>query len=231
MATLRGRPAKAKREPWAKMLYIRRAFDLSLTQEELADLVPGFDQRSISDIELSKRNPLELKASQLAAYVRALQWTMPEFEAATGLTLGALLDSNVHETSENSVLVGLYDAAHHGAIVRASMPKALLDIVAPGVEPTNLVRVPLVDALLCETVVREAYPAGSTFFFDRERTQESGTALCRYSGADGMARLFVALFHADKTGFGVSNHQGGMWLESPATVVIGFLTTSLRIER
>lgn len=31
------------------MLYIRRALDLNLTQEELADLVPGFDQRSISD--------------------------------------------------------------------------------------------------------------------------------------------------------------------------------------
>lgn len=230
MPTLRGRPSKKDRSPWSKTLLFRRAVDLDLTQEQLADLVPGFDQRSVSDIELAKRNPLDLKASQLAAYVRALQWTMHEFEAATGLTLGELSDSSMYEVDDDSALVGLYDASHHGAIVWASTPKVLLELVAPGVEPNNLVRVPLVDALLTETVVRAAYPSGATFFFDRELQQESGKALCRHSGDDGRARFFVALFDPNKAGFGVSNDKGGMWLEDKRTVVIGFLKTSITNE-
>ena len=72
---------------WAIAIHERRKM-LGLTQEEVAartrDLLA---QRTVSDLERGKVNPLSLKAERLFALLRALEWTPEEFAEATGLEL------------------------------------------------------------------------------------------------------------------------------------------------
>ncbi len=60
--------------------------ELGLTQEQIEELTnDALAQRTVSDIELGKTNPLNLNMEKFAALLKALRWTPRDFTEATGL--------------------------------------------------------------------------------------------------------------------------------------------------
>jgi repressor LexA len=83
-------PRKVKtKSPESQALRARRE-QLELSQEQLA-LVAGdlVSQSAVSDLETGRTTLEKLEARRVAALARALNWTLPELQEATGIDLAA----------------------------------------------------------------------------------------------------------------------------------------------
>lgn len=86
--TTRGRTTNRNVPPWALALKLRRV-QLGLSQEGIADVTDGVvSQSTVSSLEVGKQQLGDLAYTRVVALARALNWTLPEMQAATGVDLG-----------------------------------------------------------------------------------------------------------------------------------------------
>lgn len=72
---------------WAMVLKLRR-IALGKTQEQIANDSGVLTQRTVSELERAKYGLEDITVGRLAALARALEWTLPAMQEATGLDFG-----------------------------------------------------------------------------------------------------------------------------------------------
>lgn len=126
----RGRPTLKHVPRWAKALKMRR-IDLELSQERITDVTEGLiSQSTMSALEVGKQELTDLSYLRVVSLAEALNWTLAEMQAATGVNLGIKGDDLTQQVQllggairvDNRVQVPVYSLSNAGMDDLSSAP-------------------------------------------------------------------------------------------------------------